>query len=373
MFPRIERGTLNQSNQFLGNNLEFTRQFKELTDDDLRFLIVAQANQGQLDDEMKKFFGKFKDLVLMQKKYTEQKFRQAALKENLREEGTLLNQESDRMIRLRKEFDEIQVDINNELLKALTLSPFVRRNGPRRDLIIGILNRSNITNNVDPWGNVWAWKGHGNDAVLFSSHMDTEYGQNKENYFIYAYQTKRGMIYKGTLDNSLGCYINIILALTSNPSKKVYYVFTVDEEEKPNGSFGDGSKEVARQLNEENIHPLCVALDATFPQMNVSLKDFDEAKENLIRKRVYDITDDTNCYVENFSDPKIQRYVSRIIDNKSIRIRDLQGWDEATYYKSAGPSFAFGPVIYGEEHKRFARVYARSIELSIGFCRRLIR
>jgi hypothetical protein len=222
------------------------------------------------------------------------------------------------------------------------------RIGPRYEVIIDELRKRGCAIAIDRYGNLWVEHGSGRKTVLFSSHMDVDPRVRKMSFRSYRLGRKR--MVAGMLDNSVGCYINIML--TSRPPEgiRVIHVFTASEEvERTNTRrFCRSAREVVKELRRRKIRPdLCVAIDVTFPAILDPGGKLDWRKDYY---RLFDVDDPTHCYVEGFVRRKTAKLAERLVrrfHDPTVGLRRLSRYDEAFVYGRIAPSFAVGPVIHG--------------------------
>ncbi len=150
-----------------------------------------------------------------------------------------------------------------ERLRKYCLTPFGKDKGPRGTMILDELSAAGLEPKFDEKGNIFVVKNPSSKtSVLISSHMDTVFGTNPEDY---GYgETGNGKI-MGCFDNAVGCAINMELALNTSPRIKTYHVFTTGEETGGEGAEYLISNLVKAKEGEEKIRedPLCITLDVT--------------------------------------------------------------------------------------------------------------
>lgn len=251
-----------------------------------------------------------------------------------------------------------------KLLKEITTRYLdtVSFQGPRREYIITALRNYGLKPKEDGHGNIWVDTGSEGEYTLFSSHMDVE-PNFKDILKIGMCKTENGPAYKGILDNSVGCYLNI-LATTYDSKKRAFHVFTASEEEDPeNGDFAKSARDVIDVLEKKGARPdLCVALDLTYPALNITLEELneigktDEAWNNATADYMFKRDDKTHCYLDGFDESvengrraaDIARKLLSGFDDPNIQMRHFPGWDESAAYYKLSPSMAFGPVFFGK-------------------------
>ena len=122
-----------------------------------------------------------------------------------------------------------------ERLRRYCLTPFGKDKGLRGTMILDELSSAGLDPNFDEKGNIFDVKNPSSKtSVLISSHIDTVFGLNPEDYGFG--ETGNGKI-MGCFDNAVGCAINMELALNTSPRIKTYHVFTTGEE-----TGGDGAE-----------------------------------------------------------------------------------------------------------------------------------
>ncbi len=210
-------------------------------------------------------------------------------------------------------------------IKKYTKAPFYVDEGPRRDLIINDL--SNIPEGLvreDDFGNVIFTKGK-SSSLLISSHMDTVW-ENKKDYSFKSKNTKSGVEFEGTLDNSVGDAINVGLAQKAPVDSGTTFLFTVDEEKECGMGLGAGAKNyIDRRYDSPKM---AIALDVTYPGKGKGV------------------------YAENFSNRFARKIASceQEIHDLDIEIRNLKTEDEATIFGYETNAFSIGPVLEEEMH-----------------------
>ncbi|MBI4399693.1 hypothetical protein HY570_02995 [Candidatus Micrarchaeota archaeon] len=224
----------------------------------------------------------------------------------------------------------------------------VKRKGPRHEYLLKELKRRGCNPSLDKYGNIWVQKGSGNKVILYSSHVDVD--PRIPHAKFKSYKSGRKRILSGVLDNSIGCYLNLLLAQEGPKRGRAIYIFTASEEadKKNPRRFGLSAREVLKELKKRKITPdLCVAVDVTYPKLLTNAKRIEWHKEH---HEIFDLKDPLHCYLDGYSNhksKKIGSYFLRRFNSPHVSIRKLSGYDEAHVYRSIAPSFAFGPIVYG--------------------------
>ena len=260
-----------------------------------------------------------------------------------------------------------------ELLRMLSLKPFDGNTleGPRKDFIYDWLKENELNPKEDSHGNIWVKKNGKGREKVYSSHIDIDMTSTDVNNGIRESQNDvYGKVLKGTLDNAVGCYMNMMLAKTDDSKYNNSFVFTLSEEENPKNTdiWGRSAESIANDYkNSDKIPSLFVSVDITYPtpkfEDKVLFKMEDDEWDRLSKDELFDNTDMTRCYIDGFSYGRNMSHVDsfeyqnnepvikNILDgygNSNIKIRKFFGFDEATMYSKIAPAFSFGPVFYGK-------------------------
>jgi len=236
-------------------------------------------------------------------------------------------------------------------IRGIAVRPFsgTTRRGPRHSYVLRELRKRGCRPSVDRYGNIWVEKGSGSRTILFSSHLDVD--PHIRRILFKSRKSERGKMFRGVLDNAIGCYINLLLA-EHGPKRgwRAMYVFTASEEVERNRPrrFAISAREVLKELKRRRIKPdLCIAIDVTHPKLLKPQHKLDweeEYGEN------FDINDSTHCYLDGYSRPIAHRIGLALVKrfrSRKVGVREFSGHDEAHVYSKISPSFAFGPVVYG--------------------------
>lgn len=247
------------------------------------------------------------------------------------------------------------------------------RIGPRYEIIISELRKRNCAIAIDCYGNLWVEHGSGRKTILLSSHMDVDPRVRKMSFRSYRLGRKR--IVQGMLDNSVGCYINLMLASRPQEGVRVIHVFTASEEIERNNprKFCRSAREVVKELRRRKIRPdLCVVMDVTFPAILHPEGRLDWRKDY---SKLFDVDDPTHCFVEGYVRRKTaklaQRFVRRFRD-PHVALRNLSRYDEAFVYGKLAPSFSVGPVVYGHMDRPDQKMPISHLRTALRFLRTLL-
>jgi hypothetical protein len=244
------------------------------------------------------------------------------------------------------------------------------RRGPRRDFLMKELERNGCTPRLDRFGNIWVVKGSGSPVRLFSSHMDVDPRIRKVSFS--AKKNGRGTEFRGILDNSVGCVVNLELAKRGPKKGTAIYIFTASEEiDRINPRlFARSAKEIVKIVKEQKIRlDLCVAIDVTYPGLLMKQSEIDWS---VGYDKIFDAKDKTHCYLDGFSkakEGKIGGKLVRRFGDKRISIRKFHGHDEAFIYSRIAPSFAFGPVVFGHFDQPDQHMPASHLKSALRFLR----
>ncbi|MFH1786005.1 MAG: hypothetical protein ABH842_06265 [Candidatus Micrarchaeota archaeon] len=259
-------------------------------------------------------------------------------------------------------------------IKGIARRPYDgdKRVGTRHAYIVSQLKERGCKPKIDQYGNIWVDKGSGSPFRLFSSHIDVD---PRIRHLTFKYQDDCGRkIMKGVLDNAVGCYLNLLLAQKGPKKGRAIYIFTASEEIKRNHPrmFARSAREITKQLKKRKLRPdYCVTIDVTYPKLHSPQEETDWDKEY---EQIFDLEDETHCYVDGFSRPVSRRlglhFVKKFKDPK-VLIRDFHGHDEAIVYDRTCPSFAFGPVVYGSFDRSEQVMPLSHLKTALKFLRRV--
>ncbi|MBI2044666.1 M20/M25/M40 family metallo-hydrolase [Candidatus Pacearchaeota archaeon] len=143
-----------------------------------------------------------------------------------------------------------------EKLRRYSLAPFDKNKdkGPLGEIIFNELSEAGLNPQTDEKGNIFIVKNPGSEtSIVISSHMDAVFGDDSKNYAFG--ETGDGNL-MGCFDNSVGCAINMELALSTNPKVRTYHAFTTGEE-----TGGSGAAHLISAIAKES--PLCITLDVS--------------------------------------------------------------------------------------------------------------
>jgi len=237
-----------------------------------------------------------------------------------------------------------------DILKGIAKRPFsgMTRQGSRHEYLIRELWKRGCRPSIDSHGNIWVEKGSGRKTVLFSSHIDVDRSVRNMSFGYVDGTGRKSAI--GVLDNSAGCYINLLLAQQGPKKGRAIYVFSASEEVFRGNprKYCQSAREVVRELRKRGIKPaLCVAIDVTHPKLRKKQEKMDWDKKE---HEIFDMNDKTHCYIDGYSRRDARKLgislVKRFGDS-TIGARRFSGEDEAHIYSKICPSFAFGPVVFG--------------------------
>ncbi|MFH1521160.1 MAG: hypothetical protein ABID61_05935 [Candidatus Micrarchaeota archaeon] len=259
-------------------------------------------------------------------------------------------------------------------IKGIARRPFNgdTRIGSRHKYLITELKKRGCRPKVDRYGNIWVEKGRGKPFRVFSSHLDVD-PRIRNLVFRYVTENDRKVIV-GVLDNAVGCYINLLLAQKGPKKGKSIYIFTASEEIKRNHPrlFARSAREIVKELKRRKLKPdYCVSIDVTYPGL---LRPQNQLNWNDNYNELFDLSDETHCYVDGFSRPVSRRLGLQFVKrfrNQKVALRDFHGHDEAMVYDKLCPSFAFGPVVYGHFDKSDQRMPFVHMQTAIKFLRRV--
>lgn len=280
--------------------------------------------------------------------------------------------------------------MDDKLLREIAKRPFDgnfrkgarRGKGSRRDFIVCELHKAGLEPMEDRHGNVWAESGRIGKPRLLSSHMDVDPRTIRRNSGLKSRNHPRlGKIYKGILDNAVGCYLNLKIAKTNKDGRRTIHVFTTTEEPPKRGRRPKiSATDVVRALRARGIRPaVCVAIDMTYPRLKVPARVLHKLWDGSEYPALFDVCDNTQSYVDGImgrtrrkatstARQLISRY-KKTFERGSVKIRDLAGWDEAQEYSRIAPSFAYGPVGYGKFDEPDQIVPRKHVETALRFLR----
>lgn len=227
--------------------------------------------------------------------------------------------------------------------------------GPRRDYIITVLRQMGAKVEVDNFGNVWVKRGSGEHPRVFSSHMDVDRTRGYNDPIADLEEHKRyGTVYKGIVDNSVGCYMNLEAVHWDDSKFTNWYVFTLSEELDPrdDSKFAKSAKYITKTLKREGVKPsMMVAVDVTYPRLLVTEDEFADNLDAEPLNTLVDFFDRKHAYIDGVTRDDAKNIAMNYLDafkNSNIEFRELSGWDEAEVYSEIAPSFAFGPIAFGD-------------------------
>lgn len=266
-------------------------------------------------------------------------------------------------------------------LKAIAKLPFNGdlRKGPRHRYIVSKLLKAGCQPMIDSHGNIWVERWAisqesdpedrpAHPTIVVSSHMDVD--PRVRDLSFSNYNEKRKRMVSGVLDNSVGCYLNLLLAASRPASGRVIHVFTASEEvERDNPRrFCRSAREAVRELRASSTKPdFCAVIDVTFPRL---LQDINWSKPY---SEVFDVHDRTRCFIDGYSRRSEKRLVLSLLErikDPHVGVRYLHGHDEAFVYSRLCPSFAFGPVVYGDFSAPGQQMPLCNLETALSFLRR---
>jgi len=287
----------------------------------------------------------------------------------------------------------LSCSMDDKLLLEIAKRPFdghyrkgMRRGkGERRDFIVATLRKARLEPREDRYGNVWVESGKTGRQRLLSSHMDVDPLTIKHSKGIRVRDHPRhGKVYKGILDNAVGCYLNLKLATSNKNGRKTIHIFTTTEE--PAKKKGRDSKmsadNVVKTLRMRKIKPsVCVAIDVTYPGLKVPARRLAEVWDDTEYSELFDVKDGTQTYVDGItgrSRRKATNTARQLINHykknggrQSVQMRELSGWDEAQSYSKIAPSFAYGPVGYGKFDEPNQTLPKKHLATALRFLRRM--
>lgn len=219
-----------------------------------------------------------------------------------------------------------------ERLTELSELPFTARrsfwdHGPRRPYIEEELEEYEPERDLA--GNVWVTQeGTSGREVVVSSHMDTVFGTDEEDYVLETAEADDREIVMGTLDNSVGCWMNMYAIEHAETDHTVHHVFTVEEE------YGmSGASRVADRLADEDID-MYIALDVTYGDT---------------RKRR---GEDAGAYIDSTTSGRLRDWLNDLDLGEGVDVDGTTPNNEATVYAASGTSLAIGPGVYLDVHSR---------------------
>lgn len=248
------------------------------------------------------------------------------------------------------------------------------RRGPRYAYLLRALHALGNVPFTDRYGNIWVEKGKGKKIILVSSHFDVD--PRVKNMHFRTYNKGNKKFLHGVLDNSVGCYINLLLSSKIPKDLQTIFVFTASEEIEKNNprKYCRSAREIIKELKRRKISPdLCVALDVTFPRLLCAPQNINWDKDY---EKNFDLSDQTHCYVDGYKTRKTKCLAEKLIKKfkgDKVDIRNLTGYDEAFVYRRLAPSFAFGPVVYGhfDHHDQYMPV--SHMKTAVKFLKHILR
>lgn len=259
-----------------------------------------------------------------------------------------------------------------------------RGKGSRRTFLLKVLRGAGLEPFEDPFGNVWVHSGKKGNVRVLSSHMDIDHCVSevkpqiqKTNY------SNLGECYEGILDNAVGCYLNLRLALENKSGQRILHVFTASEEVQPDGKASSlSARDALKTLKSMGVSPeFCVALDMTYPRLKVHQNKLLRLWDKHHHSILFDPHDCVHGYIDGItgkmSGParKVARKFLKSYNSSKgsgpVKIRDFSCWDEAEIFSRVAPSFAFGPVGFGKYDEPNQVMPARNLETCWRFVRTL--
>jgi len=246
------------------------------------------------------------------------------------------------------------------------------RKGPRHAHLLWQLRKRGCRTTIDKHGNIWVEKGSGSGLTLFSAHMDVD--PRIKIAKLKGFRYGKNHMLHGVLDNSVGCYINLLLAQKGPKKGKAIYVFTASEEIHRNKQrkFCTSAREIVRELRKRRMKPrLCVAIDVTHPKLLKAQEKTDWTRKH---EEIFDIKDKTCCYIDGYVRRKVRKTCERLakgFKDTQVDIRKLVGHDEAYVYSKLCPSFAFGPVVMGRFDRPNQQMPIKNLIIALKFLRKI--
>jgi hypothetical protein len=248
------------------------------------------------------------------------------------------------------------------------------RLGPRYETILSELRKRGCAIAIDCYGNLWVEHGSGRRTVLLSSHMDVDPRVRKMSFK--SYLKGRKHIVEGVLDNSVGCYMNILLTRRPPEGVRIIHVFTASEEVERNNArrFCRSAREVVKELRRRKIRPdLCLVTDVTFPAIMNPESRLDWRKDY---SKLFDVDDPTHCFVEGYvrrKTAKLARQLVKCFGDPRVVMRSLSRYDEAFVYSRISPSFSTGPVVHGHLEKPDQKMPVSHLRTAMRFVRMVLK
>jgi len=247
------------------------------------------------------------------------------------------------------------------------------RKGSRHSFIVSRLIKHGCQPMVDRHANIWVERGVASEepTVLISSHLDVDPRIRDLSFSSYRDGGRR--MVKGVLDNAIGCYLNLSLAVSRPRKGRTIHVFTASEEiERDNPRrFCRSAREVVRELRSNAIKPDFVAvIDVTFPRV---LDRDGRVLWNKPYPEIFDMDDKMHCYLDGYSRRKEKELASSLLKRSKdprIGLRYLHGHDEAFIYGRLCHAFAFGPVVFGDFSAPDQTMPVAHLETSLRFLRK---
>ncbi len=260
-------------------------------------------------------------------------------------------------------------------IKDIATLPFNgdTRKGARHSFIVSQLLKNGCQPVVDRQANIWVESGDASKGktIVLSSHIDVD--PNVRDLVFSSYRQRGRRMMKGVLDNAVGCYLNLSLAVSRPRKGRTIHVFTASEEIERNNprSFCRSAREVVRELRSEVIMPDFIAvIDVTFPRVLDSKGKISWSKPY---PEVFDVKDRMHCYLDGYSRRKEKELASSLLKHSKdprIGLRYLPGHDEAFVYGRLCPAFAFGPVVFGDFAASGQTMPVAHLETSLRFLRK---
>ena len=266
----------------------------------------------------------------------------------------------------------------------LTLSRFDgdSRSGKRFKVLLNMIDRAGFTpyTRIDKNKNIWIEKESrernekNKKIVLISSHYDVDHKIKRLKFNAKKIGNRFWM--SGVLDNTLGCYINLKLLGAKFKNKRLVHVFTSSEEASRHNPriFAKSAREICKELKKRDLIPdLCITIDVTYPRF---LQAPQKTKWHLEHDKLFDIEDETHCYIDGYELKNTKMLAERFIKQfkiPKVESRKFAGYDEAYFYSKIAPSFAFGPVVYGHFDQPNQKAPFTHITTALRFLKKLLR
>lgn len=224
-------------------------------------------------------------------------------------------------------------------LERLCELPYSVETGPRRDFIRDEL--ASYDPEGDAAGNLWVEKeGDTDRTIVVSSHMDTVFGEDAEEYEGSITSTDERDIFLGALDDAVGCWMNMRAVEAADTDHTVYHVFTTNEE------YGmTGAAEFRRTLDMLDVEPdLYVVLDVT-PGDGYGRSGEDRAG-----------------YVDNIPTGKLRDWLESLDIPADMGLETQVLMDETSVYGKDAASVSVGPAVYGDIHSNECYTEIQNVE-----------